>query len=96
VFSSSFFAADVGETIRPQEIEGEGVVLAGSSLIPFHRVLITTAIVLCAGLSWWMFSMRGRDDETPFVLLGVVFAILAVALGVYLWNLRKVLGYRDR
>ncbi|HEY7471752.1 MAG TPA: hypothetical protein VIE68_05325 [Gemmatimonadota bacterium] len=40
--------------------------------------------------------MRGRDDETPFVLLGVVFAILAVALGVYLWNLRKVLGYRDR
>jgi heme/copper-type cytochrome/quinol oxidase subunit 1 len=70
--------------------------LAGSSLVPFHRVLIATAIVFCAGLSWWMFSMSGRDDTTPYGVLGVVFAVLAIVLAIYLWNLRKVLGYRDR
>jgi hypothetical protein len=70
--------------------------LPGSSLIPFHRVLIATAIVFCAGLSWWMFSMRGEAGSTPYALLGVIFAILAVGLAVYLWNLRRVLGYRDR
>lgn len=69
--------------------------MPGSSLIPFHRVLITTAIALCAGLAWWMFSMSGGGDSTPYGLLGAVFAILAVALAIYLWNLRRVLGYRD-
>jgi membrane protein implicated in regulation of membrane protease activity len=69
--------------------------LPGSSLIPFHRVLIATAIVFCAGLAWWMFSMSGGADSTPYGLLGAIFAILAVVLAVYLWNLRRVLGYRD-
>jgi hypothetical protein len=69
--------------------------LPGSSLIPFHRVLIATAIVFCAGLSWWMFSMRGEGATTPYGLLGAVFAILAVVLAIYLWNLRRVLGYGD-
>jgi heme/copper-type cytochrome/quinol oxidase subunit 1 len=69
--------------------------MAGSSLVPFHRVLITAAIAFCAGLSWWMFSMTGRSDSTPYGALGVIFAILAVVLVVYLWNLRRVLGYRD-
>jgi hypothetical protein len=70
--------------------------LPGSSLIPFHRVLIATAIVFCAGLAWWMFSMSGDGDTTPYGLLGAIFAILAVVLAVYLWNLRRVLGYRDK
>jgi membrane protein implicated in regulation of membrane protease activity len=69
--------------------------VAGSSLIPFHRVLIVAAIVFCAGLSWWMFSMSGSPGSTPYQALGVIFAILAVVLTVYLWNLRRVLGYRD-
>ena len=68
----------------------------GSSLIPFHRVLIAAAILFCAGMSWWMFSMRESGGSTPFTALGAVFAVLAVALLVYLWNLRRVLGYRDR
>jgi hypothetical protein len=67
----------------------------GSSLIPFHRFLIATAIVFCAGFSWWMFSKSGAGGATPYGLIGVVFAILAVVLAVYLWNLRRVLGYRD-
>lgn len=70
--------------------------MPGSSLIPFHRVLITAAIALCAGMAWWMFSMRGSGGSTPFAALGWIFAILAVVLLVYLWNLRRVLGYRDR
>lgn len=69
--------------------------MPGSSLIPFHRVLIATAIVFCAGLAWWMFSMSGGSDSTPYGLLGAIFAILAVVLAIYLWNLRRVLGYRD-
>ena len=69
--------------------------MPGSSLIPFHRVLIATAIVFCAGLAWWMFSMRD-DGSAPFGVLGVIFAILAVVLAIYLWNLRRVLGYGDR
>jgi heme/copper-type cytochrome/quinol oxidase subunit 1 len=70
--------------------------MAGSSLVPFHRVLIATAIVFCGGFSWWMFSMSGRDDTAPYGLMGAVFAVLAIVLAIYLWNLRKVLGYRDR
>lgn len=69
--------------------------MPGSSLIPFHRVLIATAIALCAGLAWWMFSMIGEGGSTPYGLLGAIFAILAVVLAIYLWNLRRVLGYRD-
>lgn len=70
--------------------------LPGSSLIPFHRVLIATAIVFCGGLAWWMFSMRDQGGSTPYALLAAIFAILAVVLAIYLWNLRRVLGYRDR
>lgn len=69
--------------------------MPGSSLIPFHRVLIATAIALCAGLAWWMFAMIGEEGSTPYGLLGAIFAILAVVLAIYLWNLRRVLGYRD-
>lgn len=69
--------------------------MAGSSLVPFHRVLIAAGIVFCAGFSWWMFSESGGPGSTPYRTLGVVFAILAVVLAVYLWNLRRVLGYRD-
>lgn len=69
--------------------------MAGSSLVPFHRVLIAAGIVFCGGLSWWMFSMIGSSDSTPYGTLGVIFAVLAVVLAIYLWNLRRVLGYRD-
>lgn len=68
--------------------------MAGSSLIPFHRVLIAAGILFCAGMSWWMFSKSGGGSG--YVALGAVFAVLSVALVVYLWNLRRVLGYRDR
>jgi len=69
--------------------------MAGSSLVPFHRVLIAAGIAFCAGFSWWMFSLGGRSDSLVHSVLGLVFAVLAVLLAVYLWNLRRVLGYDD-
>ena len=68
--------------------------MPGSSLIPFHRVLIAAGILFCAGMAWWMFSKSG--DGSTYVALGGVFAVLSVVLFVYLWNLRRVLGYRER
>jgi hypothetical protein len=61
---------------------------ARSSLIPFHRVLITTGIVFCAGFAVyaWLGDQRA---------LAAVFAVLAFALGVYLYNLNRFLGYRE-
>lgn len=67
--------------------------MPGSSLVPFHRVLISAGIVFCAGFSWWMFSLGGRVGSSRYLLLGWVFAVLAVVLVIYLWNLRRVLGY---
>ena len=67
----------------------------GSSLIQFHRVLISAGILFCGGFAIWAFLAASRSDRGSFWLLGAVFAILAVALGVYLWNLRRILGYRS-
>ena len=54
-------------------------------MIPFHRVLITTGIVLCAGFalcSLW----RGQ------MVLGIGFGVLAVGLTYYLRHLRRFIG----
>lgn len=59
-----------------------------SSLIGFHRILITAGIIFCGGFAVYAWS----GGQTT---LGMVFAVLAVALLVYLWNLSRVLGYRD-
>lgn len=62
--------------------------MARSSLIHFHRFLITAGIVFCAGFAWWTYA-SGRW------LLGSVFAVLAVILAIYLYNLSRFLGYED-
>lgn len=59
-----------------------------SSLIGFHRVLITAGIVFCGGFA--VYAWTGGHGT-----LATVFAVLAVGLLVYLWNLSRVLGYRD-
>jgi lipopolysaccharide export LptBFGC system permease protein LptF len=69
--------------------------LAGSSLIPFHRVLIVAAIVFCAGFAWWLFSLAERSGSTIYGVLSAVFLVLAILLAIYLWNLRRVLGYSE-
>lgn len=54
-------------------------------MIPFHRLLITTGIVFCAGFALWCW-WRGA------MLLGIGFAILAVGLGYYLRHLKRFIG----
>ncbi|MFN2384570.1 MAG: hypothetical protein ABR559_09995 [Gemmatimonadota bacterium] len=69
--------------------------MAGSSLIPFHRVLISIGIVFCAGFGVWMLVHPVAGAGPAGWMLGVVFLLLALVLLVYLWNLRRVLGLRD-
>lgn len=54
-------------------------------MIPFHRLLITTGIVFCAGFALWSLLRGG-------MVLGIVFAALAVGLGYYLRHLNRFLG----
>lgn len=54
-------------------------------MIPFHKLLITTAVVFCGGFAVWA-VWRGA------LVLGIAFAVLAVALGYYLSRLKRFLG----
>ena len=54
-------------------------------MIPFHKLLISTAVLFCAGVAAWSL-WRGA------VALGVAFAVLALALGYYLTNLKRFIG----
>ena len=54
-------------------------------MIPFHRVLITTGIVFCAGLALW-FLWRGQ------MVLGIAFLALGAGLTYYLRHLRRFIG----
>ncbi len=68
---------------------------ARSSLVRFHRVLITAGILFCAGFAGWCFMSASTTARGLFWALGIAFSFLAVVLSVYLWNLSRVLGYRD-
>jgi len=63
------------------------------SLIPFHRGLISAAIVFCFGYAGWEFTgyVRGQGGEFP--LIGVVFVALGIGLSYYLARLNRFLGY---
>lgn len=69
--------------------------MSGSSLIQFHRVLIAAGILFCGGFAGWAFLAASRSGRGSTWILGFVFAVLALGLAVYLWNLRRVLGYRE-
>lgn len=64
------------------------------SLISFHRLLITTAILFCGGFAFWEFddALTGGGGAQAFVI-GTIFVLLAGGLGVYLKNLKHFLGY---
>lgn len=60
-------------------------------MIPFHRLLIATAIIFCVGFAAWAFAAY-RTTGAPLQLgLAIVFAIAGLALGYYLKNLRRFL-----
>jgi hypothetical protein len=60
-------------------------------MITFHRVLIGTAILFCAGLGVWMLSAYWGNGNVVLLVLGVSFALAAVGLSYYLWNLNRFL-----
>lgn len=62
------------------------------SLVPFHRVLIASAIVFCAGFSAWELIGYYRGGGTVALIVGLAFALAAGLLIVYLWHLRRFLG----
>ena len=62
------------------------------SLLPFHRVLIGSAIVFCAGFSALQLLAYARGAGSLELVLGIGFAAAAGVLIVYLWHLRRVLG----
>ena len=61
-------------------------------MIPFHKLLISTGIVFCAGFALWTVVQYGRTGSAAMLGLGVVFAAAALALGYYLRHLRRFLG----
>ncbi|HET9385552.1 MAG TPA: hypothetical protein VFO67_10415 [Gemmatimonadales bacterium] len=54
-------------------------------MIPFHRILITTGIIFCAGFAAWSLW---REQ----LVLGIGFGVLGLALTYYLWHLRRFIG----
>ena len=66
------------------------------SLLPFHRVLIASAIVFCAGFSLWELMRYSSGGGTTELVTGLVFAVLAGALIVYFWHMRRILGLPRR
>jgi hypothetical protein len=61
-------------------------------MIAFHRFLIGTAILFCAGFSLWALLAFRANGGAMALVLGVTFAMCTVALGYYLKNLRRFLG----
>lgn len=54
-------------------------------MMSFHRLLITTGIVFCAGFAVWSLS---REQW----VLGIGFAVLGAGLTYYLRHLRRFVG----
>ena len=61
-------------------------------MINFHRLLITTAIIFCAGFSYWGLREYRETHTTWSLASTVAFAIFAVGLAVYLAFLKRFLG----
>jgi len=61
-------------------------------VIAFHRFLIGTAIAFCALFALWAIVAYRADGSALPLVLGVLFAGAAAALGYYLKNLDRFLG----
>lgn len=61
-------------------------------MIAFHRFLIGTAILFCAGFSVWALAAFRVNGGAMPLILGIVFALGTLALSYYLKNLRRFLG----
>ena len=62
-------------------------------LIIFHRILIGTAVVFGVGFAVWEFLAYRQTGAVENLLIGIGAAVVAVALGYYLKNLRRFVRY---
>ena len=60
-------------------------------MIPFHRFLIATAILFCAGFACWAFVAYRGSGAPMDLAFAVAFAAAGAALGFYLKNLNRFL-----
>lgn len=60
-------------------------------MIVFHRLLIGTAILFCAGFAAWSIGSYRETGGAGQLALGVGFAVAAGALSYYLKNLERFL-----
>ncbi len=60
-------------------------------MIPFHRLLIATAICFCLGFAAWSFVAYRSTGSGGTLALAVVFVCAAALLGYYLAHLNRFL-----
>ncbi|MBI1722427.1 MAG: hypothetical protein HYR48_00795 [Gemmatimonadetes bacterium] len=61
-------------------------------MIAFHRLLIGTAIVFCAGFAVWGWREYQAAGTTWALASSLAFGVFAVGLAVYLAMLKRFLG----
>ena len=61
-------------------------------MINFHRLLIGTAIVFCAFFAVWGWREYQASPTGWNMAVSVAFAVFAVGLAAYLWNLKRFIG----
>lgn len=61
-------------------------------MIPFHRLLITTAIVFCAGFALWSGWDFRQSGSIGALAVALAFVAATVALIYYLRHLNRFLG----
>ena len=65
-------------------------------IIGFHKFLISAAILFCLGYAGWEFVAYSNGSGSGALILAVVFAVLALGLGIYLANLNRILHRNAR
>jgi hypothetical protein len=61
-------------------------------VIPFHRLLISTAIVFCAGFAVWSGWSYRDSPNVGTLAVSLTFVAATVALSYYLRHLKRFLG----
>lgn len=62
------------------------------SLILFHRVLISTAIILGFFLTIWAVGNYVRNRDVADLLMAIAAGVISIVLILYLRHLRRFLG----
>jgi len=61
-------------------------------MIPFHRLLIATAIAFCAGFAFWSGWDYRQSHSIGTLVVTLAFAVATIALIYYLRHLKRFLG----